>query len=151
LTDPHPELAAEQSYVDRAYEHLDAMREAARRVARGYSEVGQGGTHQARLERDVAEDLTRRRLAALDIGDLPLCFGRLDLQSDRTHYIGRVSVTDDDQDSIVVDWRAPVAEPFYRATAVEPMDVVRRRHFLTRAGSTTRSSTATRPRPPTCR
>ena len=51
-----------------------------------------------------------------------------------THYIGRVSVTDVDQDPIVVDWRAPVAEPFYRATAVEPMDVVRRRHFLTRPG-----------------
>jgi DNA helicase IV len=134
LTDPHPELAAEQRYVDRAYEHLDAMREAARRVARGFSEVGRGGTHQARLERDVAEDLTRRRLAALDIGDLPLCFGRLDLQGDLTHYVGRVSVTDDEQDSVVVDWRAPVAEPFYRATAVEQMDVVRRRHFLTRAG-----------------
>ncbi|HEY8217191.1 MAG TPA: UvrD-helicase domain-containing protein [Acidimicrobiia bacterium] len=134
MTDPNPELAAEQRYVDGAYRHLDAMREAARRVARGYSDVGRGGTHQARLERDVAEDQTRRRLAALDIGDLPLCFGRIDVQGDLTHYIGRVSVTDEDQDPIVVDWRAPVAEPFYRATAVEPMDVVRRRHFLTRAG-----------------
>src|SRR5262249_1248111 len=35
---------------------------------------------------------------------------------------------------LVVDWRAPVAEPFYRATAVVPMGVVRRRHFLTRKG-----------------
>ncbi len=134
LTDRHPELASEQGYVDEAYERLDAMREAARRVARGYSEVGRGGTHQARLERDVAEDLTRRRLAALDIGDLPLCFGRLDLRDDRTHYIGRVSVTDEGSEPVIVDWRAPVAEPFYRATAIEPMDVVRRRHFLTRPG-----------------
>jgi DNA helicase IV len=134
LTDRHPELAGEQAYVDEAYERLVAMREAARRVARGYSEVGRGGTHQARLERDVAEDLTRRRLAALDIGDLPLCFGRLDLIGDETHYIGRISVTDEDQEPVVVDWRAPVAEPFYRATAIEPMNVVRRRHFLTRPG-----------------
>jgi DNA helicase IV len=134
LTPSHPELAVEQRYVDDAYEHLDAMREAARRVARGYAEVGRGGTHQARLERDVAEDLTRRRLAALDIGDLPLCFGRLDLHDATTHYIGRVSVTDEDQDPVVVDWRAPVAEPFYRATAMDPMDVVRRRHFLSRPG-----------------
>ncbi len=134
MSDRHPELAAEQRYVDEAYDRLDAMREAARRVARGYSEVGRGGTHQARLERDVAEDLTRRRLAALDIGDLPLCFGRLDLRGDRTHYIGRISVTDEDSEPVVVDWRAPVAEPFYRATAIEPMDVVRRRHFLTRPG-----------------
>ena len=50
----------------------------------------------------------------------------------RPHYVGRVSVTDAEQDPLVVDWRAPVAEPFYRATAVEPMGVVRRRHFLTR-------------------
>ena len=34
----------------------------------------------------------------------------------------------------MIDWRAPIAEPFYRATAVEPMHVVRRRHFITRAG-----------------
>ena len=46
-------------------------------------------------------------------------------------YIGRISVTDDDLTPLVVDWRAPVAEPFYRATAVEPMGVARRRHFQT--------------------
>lgn len=134
MSDAHPELSAEQRYVDEAYERLDAMREAARRVARGYSSVGRGGTHQARLEREAAEGMTRRRLAALDIGDLPLCFGRLDLAEGPTHYVGRISVTDAEKTPVVVDWRAPVSEPFYRATAVAPMDVVRRRHFLTRAG-----------------
>ncbi len=134
MSDAHPELSAEQQYVDAAYVRLDEMREAARRVARGYSEVGRGGTHQARLERDAAETVTRRRLAALDIGDLPLCFGRLDLEAGPTHYVGRVSVTDAEQTPLVVDWRAPVAEPFYRATAVEPMGVVRRRHFLAKPG-----------------
>jgi len=136
---PDPELTAEQRYVDRAYGRLDAMREAARRVASGYREVGAGGTHQARLEREAAEELTRRRLAALDLGPAPLCFGRLDLEpgavSDGSvYYVGRVAVTDEEQAPLVVDWRAPVAEPFYRATAVEPMGVVRRRHFLTRPG-----------------
>jgi DNA helicase IV len=150
LSDPHPELAAEQRHLDAAYARLDAMRAAARRVAGGYSDVGRGGTHQARLERDAAEELTRRRLAALDIGDAPLCFGRLDLANEisptatsdtegsadvpGSFHIGRIAVTDDEQVPLVVDWRAPVAEPFYRATAVEPMDVVRRRHFLTRPG-----------------
>src|SRR4029077_10200882 len=47
------------------------------------------------------------------------------------YYIGRISVTDDDLAPLVIDWRAPVAEPFYRATAVEPMGVARRRHFQT--------------------
>lgn len=159
MPDPHPELAAEQRHLDAAYARLDAMRAAARRVAEGYAEVGRGGTHQARLEREAAEDLTRRRLAALDIGESPLCFGRLDLAAGapggnghaspsmqragsnghaeadaRTFHIGRISVADDEQVPLVVDWRAPVAEPFYRATAVEPMDVVRRRHFLAKPG-----------------
>jgi DNA helicase IV len=136
----HPELAAEQQYLDQAYDRLDEMRAAASRVAEGYAEVQRGGTHQARLERDAAAAHTRRRLASLNIGDAPLCFGRIDLEpashddapdGDR-FYIGRISVTERDQTPLVVDWRAPVAEPFYRATAVEPMGVVRRRHFQTR-------------------
>jgi hypothetical protein len=76
---PHPELASEQHYVDAAYARLDAMRDAARRVAEGFADMGPGGTHQAKLERDAAFDVTRRRLAALDIGEAPLCFGRVDL------------------------------------------------------------------------
>ena len=49
-----------------------------------------------------------------------------------SYYIGRVAVWDDEQDPVVVDWRAPVAEPFYRATGREPLGLVRRRHFSTR-------------------
>jgi DNA helicase IV len=135
----HPELAAEQTHIDAAYARLDAMRASAAAVAAGFSEVGAGGTHQARLERDVAGSVTRRRLAALDIGDAALVFGRLDRAVDvraaeRHLYIGRVAVNDEEQEPLVVDWRAPVAEPFYRATPVAPMGVVRRRHFLTRHG-----------------
>ena len=137
-TDPelNPELVAEQRHLDAAYARLDVMRRAAERVAEGYTDVTRGGTHQARLEREAAEAYTRRRLASLDIGDSPLCFGRLDLRPGERgetppYYIGRISVTDDDLTPLVVDWRAPVAEPFYRATAVEPMGVARRRHFQT--------------------
>jgi len=140
---PDSELESEQRHLDTAYARLDVMRRAAERVAEGYTEVTRGGTHQARLEREAAEAYTRRRLASLDIGDTPLCFGRLDLLPSGSasgsvdpaealpFYIGRISVTDDDLTPLVVDWRAPVAEPFYRATAVEPMGVARRRHFQT--------------------
>ena len=135
----NPELAAEQRHVDRAYAQLDRMRHAAEQVARGFDDVSRGGTHQARLERDVAAAHTRRRLAALELGDAPLCFGRLDMLADATDpadpgpfHVGRLSVTDDELSPLVVDWRAPVAEPFYRATAIEPMGVGRRRHFQTR-------------------
>jgi len=133
---PNSEMAAEQRHLDTAYARLDVMRRAAARVAEGYTEVTRGGTHQARVEREAAEAYTRRRLASLDIGDTPLCFGRLDMQAadpaeTSPYYIGRISVTDDDLTPLIVDWRAPVAEPFYRATAVERMGVARRRHFQT--------------------
>ena len=44
-------------------------------------------------------------------------------------HIGRLAVADEQSEPVVVDWRAPVAEPFYRATGREPMGLVRRRHF----------------------
>ncbi len=129
-----PEIRGEQAYLDAAYARLDSMRRAARRVREAYADVRAGGTHQARLERDIAYDITERRLADLDIGDAPLCFGRLDLEQAGPYYIGRLAVEDADHSPLVVDWRAPVAEPFYRATAIAPMGVVRRRHFITRQG-----------------
>jgi DNA helicase IV len=46
-------------------------------------------------------------------------------------HIGRLAVSDVDQEPLVVDWRAPIAEPFYRATGAHPMHLRRRRHFLT--------------------
>jgi hypothetical protein len=128
------EIRAEQAYVDAAYERLAAMRLAAERVRSAYADVQAGGTHQARLERDIAYDVTERRLAELDIGLAPLCFGRLDRTDDQTWYVGRLAVDDAAHTPLVVDWRAPVAEPFYRATAVAPMGVARRRHFITRNG-----------------
>ncbi|MEO8827986.1 UvrD-helicase domain-containing protein [Lapillicoccus sp.] len=42
-------------------------------------------------------------------------------------YIGRLGVRDDDYEPLVIDWRAPAASPFYRATPVEPLGVLRRR------------------------
>src|SRR4029079_13049930 len=44
-------------------------------------------------------------------------------------YIGRRHVHDADGDPMVIDWRAPVSQPFYRASKKDPMDVVLRRRF----------------------
>jgi DNA helicase IV len=129
-----PEIESEQAYLDAAYARLESMRTAARQVREAYADVRAGGTHQARLERDIAYDITQRRLADLDIGEAPLCFGRLDLETGDPYYIGRLAVEDADHTPLVIDWRAPVAEPFYRATAIAPMGVVRRRHFITKHG-----------------
>ena len=131
------EITNEQRHVDTAYGRLEVMRAAAESVRGAYSEVRAGGTHQARLERDIAVEVTIRRLAELDIGKAPLVFGRLDLggaPGSATWYVGRLAVDDAEHTPLVIDWRAPIAEPFYRATAVEQMNVVRRRHLITREG-----------------
>ena len=124
-----PEIQAEQAYLDHAHERLEAMREAARSVASEVVALGAGGTFAARVERDIRVELSSRRLAALDIGDAPVAFGRLDRTDGERYHIGRLAVFDEEGDPLVVDWRAPVAEPFYRATPAEPLGVVRRRHF----------------------
>jgi hypothetical protein len=124
-----PEIQAEQAYLDHAHERLEAMREAARSVASEVVALGAGGTFAARVERDIRVELSSRRLAALDIGDSPVAFGRLDRHDGERFHIGRLAVFDAEGDPLVVDWRAPVAEPFYRATPAAPLGVVRRRHF----------------------
>ncbi len=131
-----PELEAEQQYVDRAYRLLEEARDSASRL-RTMVEVGAGGTAQARYERDVIHSAVDDRLSDLDLGDASLVFGRIDLDDDEgegpsSYYIGRLPVSDTDHEAVVVDWRAPVAEPFYRATGPHPMGLQRRRHFASR-------------------
>ena len=142
----HPELASEQAYITFAYDCLERMRGAARQL-QYIVETGPGGTHQARFERDVAEDQALIRLTRLQLGAESLIFGRIDRlatdgstteqQTEPTEperfYIGRLPVSDAEQNPIVIDWRAPVAEAFYRATGRNPLGLERRRHFATEA------------------
>ncbi|MGE0879455.1 MAG: AAA family ATPase [Acidimicrobiia bacterium] len=134
----HPDFVEEQAHLDRAYACLERARVDARRLW-NISEAGAGGTHQARYERDVIEETVRTRLATLDSADTgALMFGRIDRRTPESpeviegFHIGRVAVWSEDQEPVVVDWRAPVAEPFYRATGRNPMGLVRRRHFAVR-------------------
>ena len=46
-----------------------------------------------------------------------------------TFHIGRLAIHSADHDPLVVDWRAPIAEPFYRATGRDPQGLVLRRHL----------------------
>ncbi|MGH8971984.1 MAG: HelD family protein [Acidimicrobiia bacterium] len=90
------------------------------------------GTHQWRTERDALARSFEERLAGMSIGDLPLCFGRLDMAGGGRFHIGRLALSDEHHEPLLVDWRAPAAQPFYQATAGDPQGVVRRRHLLTR-------------------
>ncbi|MFF7526974.1 MULTISPECIES: HelD family protein [Streptomyces] len=88
----------------------------------------------------LARQIDDRIKALADLSDTPLFFGRLDYLhspgADRAEgaegerfYIGRRHVHDHDGDPMVIDWRAPVSQPFYRASKKDPMDVGLRRRF----------------------
>ena len=134
MTQQHPDLADEQAYIDHAYECLETSREAAWRM-RDMTEADLGGTFQARFERNAFDENMLKRLAELDLGNASLVFGRIDRSAEspdavESFHIGRLAIADEEREPVVVDWRAPVAEPFYRATGRSPMGLLRRRHFV---------------------
>src|SRR3954468_5931204 len=133
MTQQHPDLAAEQEFIEHAYRCLEISRDAAWRM-RNLHEGTLGGTFQARYERDVFDEAVVNRLTQLDLGNAALVFGRIDRMAEtpdglEAFHIGRLAIADEESEPVVVDWRAPVAEPFYRATGREPMGLARRRHF----------------------
>lgn len=133
MTQHHPDLAAEQEFIDHAYACLERTRADAWKM-RGLHEGTLGGTFQARYERDVFDEAVFNRITQLDLGNAALVFGRIDRSLDgngqtESFHIGRLAVADEESDPVVVDWRAPIAEPFYRATGREPLGLARRRHF----------------------
>ncbi len=129
------DVREEQAFLDRAYDGLESMRADAARMLESVLDLGRGGTFQSRTERDIVVRTSMARLAQLDIGDQALCFGRIDRVPDpgqdrgEAFHIGRLAVSGPDHEPLVVDWRAPVAEPFYRATGLDPQGLARRRHL----------------------
>ena len=121
------EIAVEQEHVDRVYTRLaELRRDASRAEKEGYQLAGVG-TFGALVERDAMVFHAARRRHALDSEHEGLVFGRLDLTTGATHYVGRMGIRDESSHPLVVDWRAPAAAAFYRATPAEPLGVIRRR------------------------
>jgi DNA helicase IV len=127
-----PERKAEQQHLDLLYARLDELRERSERALDAVRRQPTAGTPAARSERDAFVALHAGRLSQLRSVEDRLCFGRLDLLGGERRYVGRVGLSDEEHRQLLVDWRAPAAEPFYRATAVSPAGVVRRRQLATR-------------------
>jgi DNA helicase IV len=131
------ELVREQRYVSGLYTRLDAVRSELlgelERVRRGPA----GGTHQARTERDAMARLLEDRTRRLRDVDDRLVFGRLQSDEGGLRYIGRIGLRDDEQQPILLDWRAPQSSAFYQATAATPLGVRVRRHLTTRGRTVT--------------
>jgi RecA/RadA recombinase len=135
------EVHLEQAHVDRVYAELAKASERAAHVeadglARGRTDrVGDVRDEEMTglFERDALVFAAARRRSTIERQYEGLVFGRLDLEARgagverEVRHIGRLGVRDDDYEPLVIDWRAPAAAPFYRATPVDPMGVVRRR------------------------
>jgi DNA helicase IV len=119
--DLFPELAVERDHLSFARRCRDSMIHRFRSVDPSASADEITAEY---VEVTVAEAL--EDLNSPGAGDF---FGRItDEYSDRW-YIGRRHIEDDAHDPVVVDWRAPIAAPFYRATGVDPLGLSHRRRF----------------------
>ncbi len=125
------EIADEQKVVDELYARLDTLRAQTRRRLADVRRAGPSGSPQNRSERDAFATLYEDRLAQLEAVEERLAFGRLELDDGERRYVGRIGLTDAEQTPLLTDWRAPAAQPFYRATAAHPDGVARRRHLVT--------------------
>ncbi|GGR80919.1 MULTISPECIES: HelD family protein [Streptomyces] len=151
------EISVEQEHLDRVYRRLEEKIHEAEFLMRDAAQRGQVGTPGALAERDAQVFRAGVHLNRLNNEFEDFLFGRIDLllgkdgkkgpdgaytavdpaegavREDNTAdiaetlHIGRIGVLDQDYSPLVIDWRAPAAAPFYRATPVEPGRVVRRR------------------------
>ncbi|MDX3713543.1 AAA family ATPase [Streptomyces europaeiscabiei] len=131
---PNDPLSRERSHLSASRSALRAMREDVE--ALDIKDVTANWVNAEVLARQIGE----RIKSLADLSHTPLFFGRLDYLhapgADRAEgadgerfYIGRRHVHDADGDPMVIDWRAPVSQPFYRASKTDPLDVGLRRRF----------------------
>lgn len=129
--DPFPELAAEREHLAFARRARDRMIERLRTVDPNAAADEITSEYVEMTVHEALEDLS-----APGAGEF---FGRIDLTApavgrattpaSERYYVGRRHIETDEHDPVVVDWRAPVAAAFYRATPVDPLDVSLRRRF----------------------
>lgn len=131
------EIATEQRYLDRVYARLAQLRAAAEGAERDGYRLARVGNHGALVERDAMVFHAARRRALLEREHEGLVFGRLDRREGAVQYVGRLGIRAEDASPLVIDWRAPAAADFYRATAADPRGVLRRRMIHSRGETVT--------------
>jgi len=124
------QIAIEQQVVDRVYKRLEVMRAQARQLKDEGHSRATSGPLTGLVERDAMVLRAAATMSDLDGQEEGIVFGRLDFDDGITYRIGRLGVRDEDREPLVVDWRAPAAAPFYRATPGQPLGVDRRRVIL---------------------
>ncbi|GAA4995116.1 AAA family ATPase [Actinopolymorpha pittospori] len=128
-----PELETERAFLTRARTALTYMHQDV--VDRETPLIGGEDNDERFTNESAIRARWMRAQALVDLPDVPLFFGRLDYETgtieDATDqlYIGRRHVHDELGTPLVIDWRAPVSVPFYRATPSDPQQVLRRRRY----------------------
>ncbi|MEV6067522.1 RNA polymerase recycling motor ATPase HelR [Nocardia sp. NPDC052001] len=85
---------------------------------------------QEAVERDQEVRQLTGRLRGLSRFGLDLCLGHFVREGDpEPVYVGRLGLTDNAGERLLVDWRSPAAEPFFAATHGRPMGLTRRRRY----------------------
>jgi len=125
---PPDSLAAEQR-------HLDESRTALARMRARTESLDSAAAGDSISQEFLEAAFAARRRALADDPTVPLFFGRVDYRPDapdvggESLHVGRRHISDEAGDPMVVDWRAPVSRPFYRASKAEPMGLRKRRRY----------------------
>ncbi|QSB17348.1 AAA family ATPase [Natronosporangium hydrolyticum] len=115
-------FAAIAERLDQLSADLSGQLDAARRAP--------GGIGQQAMERDSEIRRLTARLRVLQRFGLDLCLGHIvDADGAEPVYVGRLGLTDNEGRRLLLDWRAPAAEPFFAATHAHPMGLVSRRRY----------------------
>ena len=123
MTNFDESLLREQSRHEEARKHLARMRERTEHAKRAASAATE-------VDSEIMEWTLDHRLRSLDDDPSGAFFGSIDDGRDN-FFVGRRHIEDDNGDAYVIDWRAPAATPFYRATWADPMNLrIRRRHTI---------------------
>ena len=148
---PKPQaIAAEQTYVDMLFDRLDKeVADANQRLNEVQADVDPANPDSdALVRRETEYHLLQDKLDRLNLAQLGLVFGRVDVNApgdnptaeglDR-RYIGRMGLDarEENYRTLLLDWRAPMARPFYLATTAQPEDVAVRRHIRTKGRTVT--------------
>ncbi|GAA2386397.1 AAA family ATPase [Streptomyces glaucosporus] len=125
-----PSAGAPAGPLERERAHLAASRAALRAMRHDVESLDISDVTTNWVNAQVLQHQIEARIEALaDLSGTPLFFGRLDRSDGARYYIGRRHVHDADGDPMVIDWRAPVSQPFYRASKRDPQGVELRRRF----------------------
>ncbi|WJZ02511.1 HelD family protein [Corynebacterium freiburgense] len=141
-------IAAEQTYVDALFARLDAeVQRSNERLAEVMLRVDRANPDaEALVEREIEYHALNAKLDRLNLAQLGLVFGRIDIAAQTPEnpapnrpdldrrYIGRMGLDarEENYRTLLLDWRAPMARPFYLATTANPEGVETRRHIRTK-------------------